>query len=390
MGEVYRARDTRLDRIVAIKVLPAALAGDRQFRERFDREARAISALDHPHICALYDVGEAPSLDPRTPDPGSRVASPESIRFLVMQYLEGETLEQRLKTGALPLDQALEFAVQIADALDRAHRAGIVHRDLKPGNIMLTRTGAARSGSLQMKLLDFGLAKATRPAVAAAGASILPTTSPGLTAQGTIVGTFQYMTPEQLEGREADARSDIFAFGAVLYEMLTGKKAFEGKNHASLNRRHPPRRSAGRDRGAAARAACSRSDRQEMSAQGCGSTLADRARPAGRAAVDRGRRKRGRAHSHAHGQPLARARSVDRDVGCSSGCADILRLSTGADPAGCGGSVSCAPSRRLGVQWSHPRDRGSTSVRAVARQPHLGVRGQHSGCQTNAMDTSTE
>src|SRR5262249_46400284 len=209
MGEVYKARDTRLDRIVAIKILPEALAGDTQFRERFDREARAISQLDHPHICTLHDVGEQ-----------------NGTSFLVMQYLEGETLEARLKKGALPLDQALQVAIQIADALDKAHRAGITHRDLKPGNVMLTKGGA--------KLLDFGLAKIGTSAGAAAGLSMLPTTPPGLTAQGTILGTFQYMAPEQLEGHEADARTDIFAFGDILYEMVTGKKAFEGKSQVSL------------------------------------------------------------------------------------------------------------------------------------------------------------
>ena len=209
MGEVYKARDTRLDRTVAIKILPEALAADPQFRERFDREARAISQLDHPHICALYDVGEQ-----------------DGTAYLVMQYLEGETLADRLAKGALPLDQALRIAIEIAVALDKAHRAGIVHRDLKPGNIMLTKAGA--------KLLDFGLAKSRAPVVAGAGLSMLPTTPPNLTAQGTILGTFQYMAPEQLEGQEADARTDIFAFGAVLYEMLTGKKAFEGKSQASL------------------------------------------------------------------------------------------------------------------------------------------------------------
>jgi Tol biopolymer transport system component len=207
MGEVYKARDTRLDRIVAIKILADALASDPQFRQRFDREARAISQFDHPHICAVYDVGEH-----------NRTA------YLVMQYLEGETLADRLSKSALPIDQALQIAIQVADALATAHKAGIVHRDLKPGNIMLTRGGA--------KLLDFGLAK-TKPVVAAAGLSMLPTT-PAATAQGTILGTFQYMAPEQLEGHEADARTDIFAFGAVVYEMLTGKKAFEGKSHATL------------------------------------------------------------------------------------------------------------------------------------------------------------
>ena len=209
MGEVWKAKDTRLDRIVAIKILPTALAADAKFRQRFDREARAISALDHPHICALHDVGEQ-----------------EGTAFLVMQYLEGETLEARLKKGALPPNQALTIAIQITDALDRAHRAGIVHRDLKPGNIMLTKAGA--------KLLDFGLAKTMAPAGAASALSMLPTTPPNLTAQGTLLGTFQYMAPEQLEGRDADARADIFAFGAVVHEMVTGKKAFQGRNQASL------------------------------------------------------------------------------------------------------------------------------------------------------------
>jgi Tol biopolymer transport system component len=208
MGEVYKARDTRLDRTVAIKVLPSHLAADSQFRNRFDREARAISALDHPHICALYDVGRDGQVD-----------------FLVMQYLEGETLAHRLQKGALPLDQALRNAIEIADALDKAHRQGIVHRDLKPGNVMLTKSG--------VKLLDFGLAK-LQATGAVVGMSVAATMTSPLTAQGTILGTLQYMAPEQLEGRESDARSDIFAFGAVLYEMLTGKKAFEGKSQASV------------------------------------------------------------------------------------------------------------------------------------------------------------
>ncbi len=209
MGEVYRARDTRLDRTVAIKVLPDMLASDQQFRERFDREARVISQFDHPHICALFDVGDE-----------------NGTAYLVMQYLEGETLASRLERGALRIEQALRYGVEIASALDTAHRAGIVHRDLKPGNIMLTKVGA--------KLLDFGLAKAAGAPVGGAGLSMLPTTPPALTAQGTILGTFQYMAPEQLEGRDADVRTDIFAFGAVLYEMVTGKRAFEGKTQANL------------------------------------------------------------------------------------------------------------------------------------------------------------
>ena len=211
MGEIYKARDTRLDRTVAIKILSEALTADRAFRERFEREARLISQLDHPNICALYDVGE---------DHGTS--------FLVMPYLEGQTLAKRLERGALPLSEALTIATQIASALDRAHRAGIVHRDLKPGNIILTKTGA--------KLLDFGLAKTTSQVatgITGPGLSGMETTAP-VTGQGTLLGTFQYMAPEQLEGHPADARSDLFAFGAVLYEMLTGKRAFEGHTQASL------------------------------------------------------------------------------------------------------------------------------------------------------------
>jgi Tol biopolymer transport system component len=209
MGEVYRARDTRLERTVAIKILPAHLSDDPARRQRFEREAKAISRLNHPHICVLHDIGRQDGID-----------------YMVMECLEGETLAKRLEKGPMPLEQVLTFGTQIADALDKTHRMGIVHRDLKPGNIMLTKSGA--------KLLDFGLAK---PLAADAAAVTLMTTPAGarpLTAEGTIVGTFQYMSPEQLEGKEADARSDIFAFGAVLYEMTTGKKAFEGKTQASL------------------------------------------------------------------------------------------------------------------------------------------------------------
>jgi serine/threonine-protein kinase len=216
MGEVYKARDTRLNRIVAIKVLPETLAGDPQFHERLEREARAISQLTHPNICTLHDIGREGLTD-----------------YLVMEYLEGETLADRLAKGALPLDQALTIAIQIASALDTAHRAGVVHRDLKPGNIMLAPSRTASTGPFA-KLLDFGLAKAGTTEIAGAGLSMLATTPPGLTAQGTILGTFQYMAPEQLEGQEADTRTDIFAFGAMLFEMLTGRKVFEAKSHASL------------------------------------------------------------------------------------------------------------------------------------------------------------
>ncbi len=222
MGEVYRARDTRLDRSVAIKVLPDSLSGDPQFRERFDREARTISRLAHPNICTLHDVGE---------QAGSA--------FLVMELLDGETLETRCgrasaKGAGLPLDDALRIAIQMADALTAAHRQGIVHRDLKPGNIFLVRPSGASAPAIA-KLLDFGLARTAAAALRIDSVTSMPTTPPGaITAQGTILGTFQYMAPEQVEGGEADARTDIFAFGSVLYEMLTGKKAFEGKTQTSL------------------------------------------------------------------------------------------------------------------------------------------------------------
>jgi dipeptidyl aminopeptidase/acylaminoacyl peptidase len=211
MGEVWKAKDTRLERMVAVKVLPQHLSSSAEVRQRFEREAKTISQLSHPHICALYDVGREGESE-----------------YLVMELLEGETLAARLAKGPLPLDQTLRYGVEIADALDKAHRQGIVHRDLKPGNIMLTKSG--------VKLLDFGLAKAFAPAGPSSGVTALPTVagSTPLTQEGTILGTFQYMAPEQLEGREADGRSDIFAFGAVLYEMATGRKAFEAKSQASL------------------------------------------------------------------------------------------------------------------------------------------------------------
>jgi serine/threonine-protein kinase len=212
MGEVYKARDTRLDRIVAIKILPAHLAGKPELRERFEREARTIAGLNHPHICTLYDIGRQDGID-----------------FLVMEYLEGETLATRLLKGPLPLDQVLRYAIEVSDALDKAHRKGVTHRDVKPGNIMLTKNGS--------KLLDFGLAKLKQEAApAAVPLSQLPTLSKNPTVEGTILGTLQYMAPEQLEGKvnEIDGRTDIFAFGALVYEMATGKKAFEGKTAASL------------------------------------------------------------------------------------------------------------------------------------------------------------
>jgi Tol biopolymer transport system component len=210
MGEVYRARDTRLDRIVAVKVLPTHLADRSELRERFEREARTIAGLNHPHICTLHDIGQQDGTD-----------------FLVLEYLEGETLAQRLAKGPLPLEQVLQYAIEISDALDKAHRKGVTHRDLKPGNIMLTKSGT--------KLLDFGLAKLKQEAAPPnASLSDLTTAADPLTAQGTFLGTMQYMAPEQVEGKEVDARTDMFAFGAVVYEMATGKRAFEGKTQASL------------------------------------------------------------------------------------------------------------------------------------------------------------
>ena len=218
MGEVYRARDTRLDRTVAIKVLPASLAADAQLRERFDREARAISSLNHPHICTLFDIGHE-----------------ADTHFLVLEYLVGETLADRLQPGgrSLSVSEAIAIAIQIADALDRAHRSGIVHRDLKPANVMLINSGTARASPVA-KLLDFGLARTTAPVVATSSFSMLPTTPPALTAQGAILGTFQYMAPEQIEGLEADPRTDLFALGGLLFEMLTGRRAFEGQTRAQL------------------------------------------------------------------------------------------------------------------------------------------------------------
>ena len=213
MGEVFRATDTRLDRSVAIKVLPAALAQNAQFRLRFEREAKTISQLNHPNICQIYDVGEA---------------AEGHSSYLVMELLEGQSLAERLASGPLSLSEVLRYGTQIAEALVAAHRAGIVHRDLKPGNIMITKSGA--------KLLDFGLAKAAlSPTSVVSGTAFSGATEhKPLTQEGTIIGTFQYMAPEQLEGQDADPRTDIFAFGAVLYEMVTGKRAFEGKTKTSL------------------------------------------------------------------------------------------------------------------------------------------------------------
>jgi Tol biopolymer transport system component len=210
MGEVYRARDTRLDRTVAVKILPSHLSANPEARQRFDREARAISSLSHPNVCHLYDVGIH-----------------DGTSYLVMEYLEGETLADRLSKGPLPLDQLLTYGIEICEGLETAHKTGVVHRDLKPGNIMLTKSGA--------KLMDFGLAKPTLAASPPSSGLTQTLASPQspLTMEGMVVGTFQYMSPEQVEGKEADTRSDVFSLGAVLYEMATGKCAFEGKTAAS-------------------------------------------------------------------------------------------------------------------------------------------------------------
>jgi len=225
MGEVYRAKDTRLDRTVAIKVLPSHLSSDPELKQRMEREAKAISALQHANICTLHDIG-----------------SQDGTNFLVMEYLEGQTLAEGLAKGPLPLDQVLKIGTEIAQALEKAHQQGIIHRDLKPANIMLTKAGA--------KLMDFGLAKPglAKPEVAIAGraagpftpstptmnmASLTAVASP-LTQKGSVVGTFQYMAPELLQGAESDARSDLFSFGCVLYEMITGRRAFEGKSQLSV------------------------------------------------------------------------------------------------------------------------------------------------------------
>ena len=221
MGEVYRARDTRLGRDVAVKVLPAHLSSNSELKQRLEREAKAISSLNHPHICTLHDIGSQDGMD-----------------YLVMEHLDGETLADRLQRGSMPLHESLKIAIDVADALDKAHARGVVHRDLKPGNIMLTKSGA--------KLMDFGLAKPAPGMVSAASASPFTPSTPtvnlaalsadasNLTQKGTVVGTFQYMAPEVLQGAEADARSDIFSFGCMLYEMVTGRRAFEGKSQLSV------------------------------------------------------------------------------------------------------------------------------------------------------------
>jgi serine/threonine-protein kinase len=216
MGEVYRARDTRLDRLVAIKIPSAALQADPAFRQRFEREARTLARVGHPNICAVFDVGRQ-----------------DGVEYFVMEYFEGETLAARVRRGALDMREALHIARQIAGALEAAHRAGVVHRDLKPGNVMLARTGGQGRDPVQAKLLDFGLGRTSGPPASAVDAAG-PAEQPSLTTQGTLIGTCDYMAPEQIEGRTADARSDIFAFGIVLYEMLTARRPFAGATPAAV------------------------------------------------------------------------------------------------------------------------------------------------------------
>jgi serine/threonine protein kinase len=260
MGEVYRARDTRLDRIVAIKILPSSAADDPEARQRFEREARTISQINHPHICTLHDVGRQ-----------------EGIDYLVFEYLEGETLARRLSKGPLPIHEALAVAIQVADALDSAHRAGIVHRDLKPGNIMLVGAGrrggssiarhprdaATAAGQPLANLLDFGIAK-PRAAVTGFSSSgsgsaipgdVQPTLGAPLTAQGAILGTVQYMAPELIEGHDAGPLTDIWAFGCILYEMLSGEPPFDRKTRARADSRHTRTRAEASSRSAAVAAA---------------------------------------------------------------------------------------------------------------------------------------
>ena len=207
MGEVYKARDARLDRFVAVKVLADRISHDLDLRQRFEREARTLASLSHPHICAIFDAGLQGDID-----------------YLVMEFLDGQTLAQKLETGPLPLRETIRIALQIVDALDKAHSRGIVHRDLKPSNVMMIGWDA--------KLLDFGLAKLKQPEHSDTDSSL--STCAEHTALGVVLGTVQYMAPEQLEGKNVDARTDIFAFGALFYEMATGRKAFNGTSQASL------------------------------------------------------------------------------------------------------------------------------------------------------------
>ena len=353
MGEVYRARDTRLDRTVALKVLPAELSQDPERRTRFEREARAIASLTHPHICTLYDVG-----------------SHEGIEFLVMELLEGETLGARLARGRLDLDECLRYAIAIAEALEAAHQRGIVHRDLKPANVMLTRAG--------VKLLDFGLAKlrAEQPAVVDG-----PTNTALLTSHGQILGTLQYMAPEQLQGREVDPRADLFAFGAMLFEMVTGRRAFEGDSPASvigaILHTTPPPVTTNRSR----RTTSPRTGRDPLPCTGSGRSMVVGARRA--AAIEGGHRRAGR---HATGSRSRRANAppasprvgrcgrADPRRGCGAGVVRVESNSSGANRTVCRTGVGPAPARhRAGRRRGAPdrarrpsgRLRGDGPLRAV-------------------------
>jgi len=319
MGEVYKATDTRLGRTVAVKVLPAHVAADPALRARLEREAKAISSLNHPHICTLYDIGHQDGTD-----------------FLVMEYLEGETLAQRLEQGPLRIAQALQTGIEIADALDKAHRQGIVHRDLKPGNVMLTKSGA--------KLLDFGLAK-LHPAVGGAGLSAAATVTSPLTGAGSIVGTYQYMSPEQLEGREADERSDIFAFGALLYEMISGTRAFTGTTQASVIASILKDTTSALESSAPV-AANSRRDRGHMSRQVARGSMAGRRRYRSPVEVDSDeyRVRCLPQEQHRHGRRVAASVRKEQAPRCSLRCS-----SDSSDSRGDSGSPSrvacsgCAP-----------------------------------------------
>ena len=335
MGEVYRARDTRLDRTVAIKLLPSELVNAPGRRvERFRHEARAIARITHPNICTLHDVGED----------GSAI-------FLVMEYVDGATLARRLEDGPLPLPLALRTAIQIADALDHAHRHGVVHRDLKPGNIMLTRDS--------VKLLDFGLAKLKErdeqvPTEA--------TKSARLTEVGTIVGTVPYMAPEQIEGREVDARTDIFSFGVVLYEMVCGRRPFAGDSRASLMAAIVAAEPPALVVAAAAGTGLARAADPSLPRERPRRSMADGARPGGRVAVDRGG---GLGHNDGgawHHSPAAPRRSLGRRRGrcadrrrvCGDAAVDVAetrrrRVSTGDVPQG------CRVVRAVHTRWSELR-----------------------------------
>ena len=314
MGEVYEARDTRLERTVAIKILPAHLSNDPVRRQRFEREAKAVSSLNHPHICTLYDIGCQDGLD-----------------FIVMEYVEGITLASRLEKGPLPTAELLEYGIQLASALDKAHRNGVTHRDLKPGNIMLTKSGT--------KLLDFGLAKATAPPLAAgvtqtnAGAEAHP-----MTKEGAVIGTVPYMSPEQVEGKEVDGRSDIFSLGAVLYECLGGRKAFTGPGAERFRRGVSDfGEGAGADQYAAtADAARAGADDSSLPGERPGRALAVGGRSLQGTAVDYGERVAKRRDADCIASPTGlEARDRVEYGDCSCGRGGGIRAGHGAaEPAG--------------------------------------------------------